>query len=131
MSHHLGHQTDIPGFLGGGFPALLQQSPGGFSSQDPLEMYGGTALGSHAQGTERCGEGGSLTGEDDVTESRSCGPATDARTVDSRDDGLGELNEHIETSLVGLLDISLNCPDNKTNIKVFPNIKYYTLVMRL
>ena len=112
MSHNLGDQANILRFLGGWSPAIIQQSAGCFSSQYPFKVNRGTALWSDAQVTERCGEGGPVTGEDDITESWRGGAAANPGTVHSRDDGFGELYKHVETPLIGLLDIFLNSPGN-------------------
>ena len=112
MSHNLRHQTNILGFLGGGSPAIIQQSAGRFSPQYAFKVYGGTALGPHAEVTERCGEGCPVTGEDDITEGWSRSATTNPRTVHSRNDGFGELYKYVETPLIGFSDIFLNCPEN-------------------
>lgn len=73
-------------------------------------MDGGAALRPNPEVLEGGGEGGSLAGQDDVTESRGRGATADPGTVDSSNDRLGELDEHVETPFIALLYGFLDCP---------------------
>ena len=65
-------------------------------------MHRGAALGSHPEVGEGSGEGCLLTGQDHITEGRGGCSAANAGTVDSSNDGFGELDENVETLLIAL-----------------------------